>query len=537
MPYRLIQLNDVCKRIRFRGPVISRKPVGMAALVNRTKARRRTRRNGAAKINCHAPASRRIPRFQLLTDAALTEIEDHADWLLEAIGIEFRDDDEALALFRGAGAQIDGSRVKFPGGLARQLCASAPSTFELASVNPRRTLRLGGDDLVFMPGYGSPFVTDLDTGRRYATLEDFRNFVRLTYAMPWLHHSGGVICEPVDVPVNKRHLDMTLGHLTLSDKPFMGAVTSVERARDSIAMARIVHGAAMAERPALQANINVNSPLVFDGTMSGALREYAAARQCVCVSPAIFGGAMGPVTPAAMAAQTLAEGMAGIALAQLVQPGCPAVFGSFHSTMNLRTGSLTFGTPEANLVTMALSQLGRRLGVPVRSGGGHVTAANTPDGQAMADSVNAMWSTVLSGAHQVWHAAGWLEGGLTMSYEKFILDADNCGAMLRLVQGMNVSAQTLSAASYDETDPGGNFLSTSHTLRHYATANYESLLPDAGSFEAWTETGSLSAAERANGIWKKMLSNYQPPDLAPSAHAELQDFVASRKAEMPDEWY
>jgi len=481
---------------------------------------------------------RRLRPYDLLDDTALRRIETQADWLLENVGMEFRGDPTALDLFREAGARVSGERVRFELGLARELCSSAPAEFELMSRNPARTLQIGGDGLVFMPGYGSPFVSDLDQGRRYATIADFRNFVKLTYQTPWLHHSGGVVCEPVDVPVNKRHLDMVLSHLTLSDKPFMGGVTSPARARDSIAMSRIAFGTDFMDKHAcLQGNININSPFVFDEMMSAALREYAAAGQCVCVSPAIFGGAMGPVSPAAIAAQTLAEGMAGIALTQLVRRGCPVVLGSFHSTMNLRTGSLTFGTPEANLVTLALSQLGRRLGIPVRSGGGQVTAANAPDGQAMADSVNAMWATVLSGTNQVWHAAGWLEGGLTMSYEKFILDSDNCGSMLRMVQGMEVSDETLSAESYSEAGPGDNFLLTRHTMRHYAEANYESLLPDAGPYETWSDNGSQSAEKRANRVWKEMLAAFQPPELDTGVLAELEDFVASRKSEMADEWY
>ncbi len=485
-----------------------------------------------------APSKRHFSGFGLLDNAALSLIEEHADWLLETIGIEFRGDGIALDLFAQSGARVEGNRVRFEPGHIRELCATAPPVFQLHARNPARTLELGADNIVLMPGYGSPFVTDLDKGRRYASLEDFQNFVKLTYMTPYLHHSGGTVVEPVDVPVNKRHLDMVLAHLALSDKPFMGGVTSPERARDSIQMARIVFGAEFVDANAvMQGNINVNSPLVYDHTMSSALREYASANQCVCVSPAIFGGAMGPVTPAAIAAQTLAEGMVGIALAQLVRPGCPVVLGSFHSTMNLRTGSLTFGTPEANLATMALTQLGNRLGVPVRSGGGQITAANVVDGQAMQDSANAMWATMISGAHQVWHAAGWLEGGLTMSYEKFILDIDNCGALLRMMRGMEVSNETLSPESYLETGPGENFLSTSHTLEYYATANHESLLPDAGPFETWLENGGQSAAERANGVWKEMLASYEMPSMDAGIKSKLEEFVASRKAEMPDEWY
>jgi len=507
---------------------------------------KRQRQGGRVRRNLKQPNSeipilqqRHIPSYQLLSDSALKAIETQADWLMETVGVEFRSDQVAIELFREAGAEVKGASVRFEPGLLSQLCSTAPAQYKLHSRTPRHTVTLGGDNVVLMPGYGSPFVTDLDKGRRYATLEDFQNFVKLAYTTPYLHHSGGTVCEPTDIPVNKRHLDMVYAHLKLSTKPFMGGVTAPERARDSIQMAKIVFGDEYLEAHAvMQGNINVNSPFIYDDTMSGALRVYAEANQCVCVSPAIFGGAMGPVTPAAITAQTLAEGMVGIALAQLVRPGCPVVLGSFHSTMNLRTGSLTFGTPEANLVTMALSQLGNRLGVPVRSGtGGQITAANTPDGQAMQDSANGMWATMLSGTHQVWHAAGWLEGGLTMSYEKFIMDLDNCGALLKMFQGMTVDDAAFSKESYSEVGPGQNFLSTSHTMQNFAAANYESLLPDAGSFEMWSENGNKTAAERANGRWKEMLESYEPPHLDESIDRELKAFIAERKTSMPDEWY
>ncbi len=481
---------------------------------------------------------RRIPAYDLLDEAALTDLERQADWLLDEIGIEFRGDAEALRLFASAGCRVDGERVCFPPGLAQKLCATAPAEFTLHARDPARSVILGGDHLVLMPGYGSPFVTDLDRGRRYATLEDFQNFVRLSYLSPWLHHSGGTVCEPTDIPVSKRHLDMVYAHLTLSSKPFMGSVTSAERAADSIAMAQIVFGANfMADHAVMQGNINVNSPLVYDETMTGALRVYAAANQCVCISPAIFSGAMGPVTPAAVTAQTHAEAMAGIALAQLVRPGCPVVYGSFHNSMSLKSGALTFGSPEANLVTMALAQLARRLGVPVRSGGGQITAANAADGQAMQDSASAMWATILSGTNQVWHAAGWLEGGLTMGYEKFVMDLDACGAMLRMATGMEVSDDTLTRASYHEAGPGQNFLSTSHTMAHFASANFMPDIPEAGAYEMWVDQGRRSAEERANDRWKAMLADYRPPAIAPEIDAALRAFVTRRKAEMADEWY
>ena len=520
-----------------RLPVAIR-PDAKSASPKRRGGKAKRGKRGSIQGACEVLRLRRIPAYDLLEEPALARLEAQADWLLETVGMEFRGDAIALELFAGAGAKIDGQRVRFPAGLARHLCSTAPSSFELHGRNPSNTVTLGGEGVVLMPGYGSPFVTDLERGRRYASLEDFQNFVKLTYQTPFLHHSGGTVVEPADVPVSKRHLDMVLAHLTLSDKPFMGGVTSPQRARDSLEMARIVFGRPYLDCHAvMQGNININSPFVFDDTMSGALREYAAANQCVCVSPAIFGGAMGPVTPAAIAAQTLAEAMAGIALAQLVRPGCPVVMGSFHSTMNLRTGSLTFGTPEANLVTMALAQLGRRLKLPVRSGGGQITASNCADGQAMQDSANAMWSALLSGSNQVWHAAGWLEGGLTMSYEKFILDLDNCGALLRLLQGMQVDESSLSRNSYLETEPGETFLSTRHTIEHFSRANYESLLGDAGNFENWRDAGSPTAAERATPIWKRMLEAYRQPAMDPQISTELEAYVAARKAELPDEWY
>lgn len=503
------------------------------------KRRRGRGKPGNPTANRGGGAFRRnIRRYELLDDGALAEIESQADWILKEIGVEFRGDARALALFRDAGASVDGVRVRFDPGHVRQLCASAPEEFTLCGRDAAHNVVLGGDHLAFMPGYGSPFVTDLDRGRRYATLEDFRNFVRMAFLSPWLHHSGGTVCEPVDVPVNKRHLDMAHAHLTLSTKPFMGGVTSPERADDSIRMAGIVHGEAFMERnAAVQANINVNSPLVYDDAMSGALRRYAAANQCVAVSPAIFGGAMGPLGPAAVAAQTLAEGMVGIALAQLVRPGCPCVFGSFHSTMNLKSGALTFGSPEANLVTFALAQLGRRLGVPVRSGGGQITAANSADGQAMQDSADAMWATCISGANQVWHAAGWLEGGLAMSYEKFVMDLDHCGAMLRMLRGFAVDSEAMGRDAYLEAGPGENFLSTAHTLRHYRDANFQPELPEAGSYETWVENGAATQERRANARWKAMLADYERPPLDEAVKDALDAYVAKRKSEMVDAWH
>jgi trimethylamine--corrinoid protein Co-methyltransferase len=480
---------------------------------------------------------RRIPTYELLDAGALDRLETHADWILDEVGVDIRGDEESLELFRSAGARVDGERVRFDPGLARQLCASAPAVFEMHGRDPRHTVTVGGDHVVFSPAYGSPFVSDLEGGRRYATLEDFRNFVKLTYASPWLHHSGGTVCEPVDVPVNKRHMDMVYAHLRWSTKPFMGGVTSAERAEDSVAMARIAFGADRLERDCvIQGNINVNSPLVFDEVMTGALKAYARANQGNVISPFIIGGAMGPVTQPALIAQAHAETMVGIALAQLVRPGSPVVYGSFLTTMDLRSGAPTFGTPEAVLATYAMGQLARRLGLPLRCGG-HYTASKAADGQAMLESADAMGAAVLAGANFVHQSAGWLEGGLVMGYEKFMMDADHLGMLVRLMQGLVVDDDSLAADGFREAGPGTAHLGTAHTLGHFATANFDSALADTSSFEQWTEDGAQDMARRANGRWKQALADYEPPALDPSIDAELQAFMDDRKGSMPDMWY
>ena len=374
----------------------------------RTGRRHSRSRNPGEIETTPAPAyiKRRIPVYELLDEEELQRLENHAEWILSEIGLEIRGDPIALDLFRKAGATVDGERLRFDRGLVRALCATAPSTYTMYARNPERNIEFGGNNLILAPAYGSPFVSDLNGGRRYGTIADFQNFIKLTYMTPWLHHQSGTVCEPVDVAVNKRHLDMVYAHLRFSDKPFMGSVTAPERAEDSLAMARIVFGETfMRDHMVIQGNINVNSPLVYDDTMTGALRAYAAANQGNVISPFILGGAMAPVTQPAIIAQAHAEAMVGIALTQLVRPGAPVVYGSFLTTMDLKTGAPTFGTPESSLATMAISQLCRRLGLPFRCGG-HLTASKTSDAQAMQESTDTMNPAIMSGANFIFQSAG-----------------------------------------------------------------------------------------------------------------------------------
>ncbi len=504
-------------------------------------ARRRRRRAGVgsqASVTKTPPFfRRRIPCYELLDEASLDRLEAHADWILQEIGIEIHGDDNALALFRSAGAEVTGERVRFEPGLLKQLCATAPRRFTLHARSTNRSIELGGDSLVFAPAYGSPFVTDLDKGRRYATLEDFENFIRLTYMSPSLQHQSGTVCEPVDVPVNKRHLDMVYAHLRYSDKPFMGSVTAFERAQDSIDMARIVFGESfMEDHAVIQGNINVNSPLVYDDTMTGALRAYAAANQSVVVSPFILGGAMGPVTLPALVAQAHAEAMVGIALTQLVRPGSPVVYGVFLTTMDLKTGAPTFGTPESSLACLASSQLCRRLGLPFRAGG-HYTASKVADGQAMQESMDSMNPAIQAGANFIWQAAGWLEGGLTIGYEKFVMDAERCTALGRLIQGMNLDDAQFARDAFLEMGIGRNFLGAAHTMEHFRTANLEFELADNQSFERWEGEGARDQQQRANATWKRMLQEYKEPPMDEDINAALLEFIQRRKNAMADAWY
>jgi trimethylamine---corrinoid protein Co-methyltransferase len=412
--------------------------------------------------------------------------------------------------------------------------ATAPSSYVQHARNPARSVTIGGDATVFAPNYGSPFVTDLDRGRRYATLEDFQNLVRLAYLTPAIHHSGGTVCEPVDVPVNKRHLDMVEAHLRYSDKPFMGSVTAGERAEDSVELARIAFGGDLAGRTVLTSLINASSPLVWDATMLDAAEAYARHGQACIITPFILAGAMAPVTVAGVAAQTLAEALAGMTFVQLVNPGAPVVFGSFASSMSMQTGAPTFGTPEPALVLYVVAALARRLGVPFRSGGS-LTASKTPDAQAAYESVNTLLPTLLAGTHFVLHAAGWLEGGLALSFEKFVLDADQLAMAEVFVRGVDLSDNGQALDAIRETGPGQHFLGSSHTLANFETAFYRSPLADNTSFEQWEEEGSLTAAQRANVRWKQLLASYEPPAIDDAVDEELREYVARRKAEMPDE--
>ena len=479
--------------------------------------------------------TRTMKPFELVSDEGLSLLEENADKILEQVGITVRDYPSAIERFRAAGCDVDGDRVRFPGGLARQLVATtAPRMYTQHARNPENNVQIGGDATVFAPNYGSPFVTDADRGRRYATLEDFENFVKLAYMSPNLHLSGGTVCEPVDVPVSKRHLDMVYSHIKYSDKGFMGSVTAGSRAADSVELARIAFGGDLADRTVMTSLINASSPLVWDATMLAAAETYAAANQACIITPFILAGAMAPTTSAGVVTQTLAEALAGMAFTQLVRPGAPVIFGSFASSMSMQTGAPTFGTPEPALVLYTCAALARRLGVPFRSGGS-LTSSKVADAQAAYESASTMIPTVMAGVNFVLHAAGWLEGGLSIGYEKFVLDDDQLGMFGTFVKGLDMSDNGLALEAILENPHGQHFLGSAHTLANFENAFYRSETADNNSYEQWAEEVSHDSIVRANAIWKKRLASYEAPPLDSAIDEELQAFIARRKAELPNE--
>lgn len=496
-------------------------------------ARREARKNTTATI---APyIQRNVPIFNILNEEGLVLIEENADLLLQEIGIEFRGDREALELWKEAGADVDGERVRFPKNLCRTLIQqSAPKQFTQHARNPAKNVVIGGNNMVMVPAYGPPFVRNLDEGRRYGTLEDFQNFVKLTYMSPSLHHSGGTLCEPVDLPVNKRHFDMVYSHLKYSDKPFMGSVTAPERAQDTVDMAKVVFGDDFVENHCVITSlINANSPMVFDATMLGAAKVYARHNQATIISPFILAGAMSPVTVAGTCAQILAEVLAGVAFTQLVRPGAPVLFGTFASSISMKTGAPTFGSPEPALVTYVTAELARRLGVPYRSGGG-LCASKTSDAQAAYEASNTLQTAMLAGVNFMLHTAGWLEGGLVMGYEKFIMDADQAGMIQKFLAGVDLSENGQALNALREVGPGSHFLGCDHTQNNFETAFYMSPVADNNSYEQWKEEGSADTTERANKIWKTMLQEYETPAMDAATEEALMEFMKKRKASFPD---
>ena len=503
--------------------------------------RRRRKGRTAAASDAAVPAppyiQRRLTFFDPLDEEQLQKIDDQVDWMLENIGFAFRDDPEAIRIWKEAGVKLDDDKVFADAQWVRQQCAKAPSEFTQVARNPARSVKIGGNNQIFAPIYGAPFVRDLKGGRRYATFDDFEKLLKLTYMHPNLHHSGLVIAEPTDVPVSKRHLDMVYAHMTLNDKPHLGAITEKSRAQDSVDMAEILHGKeTMDNHVVIMANVNTNSPLLIDRVVTEAIQVYSSRGQAMVITPFILTGAMGPVSTAAAVAQAMAEVMITIAFGQLVRPGAPFVMGNFLSSMSLKSGAPTFGMPEPVLSNYVIGQMARRLGLPLRCGGS-LTASKIEDAQAAYESADSMHSTVLAGSHFTLHAAGWLEGGLATGFEKLIMDADRLGSYQKVMAGLDLTEDQFARDAYRETEPGGHFLGSAHTMRHYQNAFYSAELSDSENVESWEDNGSQDMRTRAYHKWNDMLAKYEAPPIDAATKEALIAYVARRKEELPDAWY
>ncbi|MDC1440117.1 trimethylamine methyltransferase family protein [Planktomarina temperata] len=510
--------------------------------MSETRARRSRSGGGAARraertavsVETERYIERNIPLYEFLDEATLEIIEYNAETVLEEIGVNFVDSPEALERWRSVGATIEGERVRIPRGLARELCKTAPSKFVQHARNPERNVEIGGKTLVTAPVYGPPFVRDRDGGRRYATLADFQKFVKLGYMSKYLHHSGGTVCEPTDVPVNKRHLDMLLTHMVYSDKPFMGSVTEPSRAQDSVEMCEILFGKEFVQNNTVMTSlININSPLTFDSIMMGALEVFASNNQASIISPFIVGGAMAPVSVVGTLTQVLAEVLAGIAYSQIIKPGAPVIFGTFVTSIDMNSGAPTFGTPEASQILYGAGQLARRMNLPFRSGGG-LCGSKLPDAQAAYETANTLNAALLGGVNFMLHSCGWLEGGLVASFEKFVMDADHLGILQKMGLGVSADENGQAMDAIREVGPSGHYLGCDHTQKNFKSAFWRSNLFDYKPFETWYEEGARDTYSLAAERVASQLANYQQPPLDPEILAALEKYVADKKAAMPD---
>jgi trimethylamine--corrinoid protein Co-methyltransferase len=473
-----------------------------------------------------------MPRYEILDEAAIQELERGWRRIVSELGIEFLHP-EALDYFEKAGQKVDGELVKFDPDWILEQVKKAPSTFMLQARNPERSVQIGGNHMVFSTVYGCPFVRE-GSERRNASYNDFENLVKLAQSFPQLDSPGGTICEPDDKPLDSRHLDMVYALMTLSDKPFMGSVTSGPNALDTIAMAEIVFGKeSLDKNPAIISLINVNSPLRYDDRMLSALLEYAKAGQATIVTPFLLMGAMSPVSVVSTLAQQVGEALAGIALVQTIRPGCPVVFGSFLSNTDMQSGSPSFGTPESAVGLLCTGQIARHYDLPFR-GGGALTSSQVVDAQSAYEAMMTLWPTFLAGTNFVMHSAGWLESGLVSCYEKFITDVECLRMLNEVFKPLEVNEEALAYSAHQEVGQGGHFLGAVHTLERFRECFYRPLVSSTENFERWNRLGARDTATRANEIWKKTLEEYEQPAMDDGLKEELKAYVDRRRTELGD---
>ena len=476
---------------------------------------------------------REIPTYELLPDEAVELIHQESLKILSEIGCEFRDDD-AIERWKKAGADVQGTRVRIAPELLMSLIAQVPSEFTLHARNPERTVKVGGKNTVFVPMYGAPYVRDLEGKRRYGSLEDLQNFHKLSYLAPQLHSSSSIICEPMEIPVPKRHLHIIHSALTHSDKPFMGIVTSKERAEDVMKMAGIVFGSEFVkDNPVVVSITNCNSPLVWDNTMLDAMRVYASHNQPLILAPFALCGASTSASSIGAVAQVNAEALAGVAFTQLIRAGSPQIYGQFMVTVDMKTGAPMGGTPEAAQMMFVMGQLARKYKLPWRTSGFHV-GSKLNDAQAGYESNMLMHAAILSGANYIWHVAGWLEAGLACGYSKFMTDCEQLSGWYKYAGGLKFDDFKDAMAAVREVGPAGHFLGTAHTLEHFEKAFFMPTIMDFNPYEQWSAEGAKDHDTRGREKAKAALAAYEKPKMDEAIFDGLNEFVAKRESELPN---
>ncbi len=508
-----------------------------------TAPRKRRRRAGSRAAGGSGGASswsqkpfkqptRSFASVDLASVEAVEQVHNASLKVLGEIGLKVLHDG-AREIMRKAGAEVDDAsmQVRFDAELIQQSIASVPAEFTLHSRNPAHHVTVGGDQLFFCLMASAPNSSCLDHGRRSGNQQDFRNFLKLGQMHNVLHGLGGYPVEPIDVHASVRHLDCVSDFLTLTDKVYCIYSLGHERVMDAIEMTRIAHGLTTEElrqRPSLFTIINTNSPLQLDIPMMQGIIDMASMNQPVVITPFTLSGAMAPVTiPGALVLQN-AEALAGIAFSQMVNPGAPAMYGGFTSNVDMQSGAPAFGTPEYMQAQHIGGQLARRYNIPYRTS--NVCAANTVDAQAAYESVFSLWGAINGGGHLLKHGAGWMEGGLCCSYEKFILDIDLLQMVAEFLTPMDFSDDELGLRAIRDVGPGGHFFGTAHTQERFKDAFYAPVLSDWRNYESWQEAGSPDAMQKANRVWKQRLADYSAPPMETALRSELDDFVARRKA-------
>ena len=472
-----------------------------------------------------------MPRYEPLSEEALATIDAGVERLAAEVGVQF-DHPRALELFRAAGQTVEDSKVRFDPGFLRAQAALAPREFRMRARNPERDLVIGGEHMIFGPAQGPPFVR-VDGVRRDGTLADLEALLKLTHLNGSLDTPGRNILEPNDVPLDVRHLVRALASIRLTDRVWAGEPSSDVAAEDCLRLAAIVFGE-LEGTPVLFANCNVNSPLRFDSRMLEGILGYAAAGQAVIVTPFLLMGAMAPVSvPAALVQQTV-EALAGIALVQLVRPGTPCVLGSFLSSTDMKNGSPAFGGPESAFGLYASGQIARRIGLPWRSGGGTLTSSPAVDFQAGYEAMNTLQAAFLAGANVCWQSAGWLEGGLVTSFEKFAADSELLDLLLHQFTPVDVDDASLAFGAHVEVGHGGHFFGAEHTLERFRECFWRPTVATTENIDRWTRGGSLDHAARAAARWRELLDSYEPPPLDESIEEELVEYVERRAVELGD---